>query len=96
LIDGATEFTVRLTRGDQTKEWKIAKPTLADMHKGIWHEGQYKRGDVVTWGGSQWLAMVDTEARPETTKDWVLVVKRGRDGKDLMAAEPKPSKTVKL
>lgn len=74
-------FTLRFTKGDQVKEFTGTKPTLADLHQGIWTEGEYKRGDVVTWGGSQWLALADTDARPETTKDWVLVVKRGRDGK---------------
>jgi integrin beta 3 len=94
IVDDPTAFTLRLARGDHVKEWTLAKPTLADMHKGVWREGGYQRGNVVTWGGSLWIAKTDTSARPETNGDWVLIVKKGRDGKDGEA--PKPPPKVKL
>jgi hypothetical protein len=67
---------------------------LADAYKGVWKPGVYKRGDVVTWGGSLFIAAADTEAKPESAEDWKLAVKRGRDGKD--GETPKPPTTVKL
>jgi hypothetical protein len=42
----------------------------------------YQLGDVVTRGGSYWVAKVATRGTPGESPDWRLVVKRGRDGKD--------------
>ena len=56
--------------------------TLADSYREVYRAGEtYKRGEVVTWGGSLFLAMADTAEKPETTQAWRLVVKHGRDGK---------------
>lgn len=67
---------------------------LATAYKGVWKPGAYKCGDAVTWAGSLFIAHADTEAKPESTDDWRLAVKRGRDGKDGEA--PKPPTVVKL
>lgn len=69
---------------------------LATAYKGVWKPDAYKHGDLTTWGGSMWLAKCDTEAKPDTGEDWVLVVKRGRDGKDGELKVPKPPTPVKL
>lgn len=44
----------------------------------------YDRGDGTTYAGSLWHCNVDgTVSRPgDGSKDWTLMVKRGRDGKD--------------
>jgi hypothetical protein len=42
----------------------------------------YESGDVVTRGGSYWVAKKQTIGTPGESPDWRLVVKRGRDGKD--------------
>jgi hypothetical protein len=42
----------------------------------------YEMGDVVTRGGSYWVAKTATTGTPGESPDWRLVVKRGRDGKD--------------
>jgi hypothetical protein len=55
---------------------------FADFYKGVWSQGEFKRGDTVTWGGSLWMATKDNSAKPEMDDSWVLIVKRGRDGKD--------------
>jgi hypothetical protein len=39
------------------------------------------RGDNFTYGGNIWIAKRDTETRPPGD-DWVLAVRKGRDGKD--------------
>lgn len=96
VVDGPTAFTLRFARGDQVKEWTLAKPTIADCYRGVWREGGHKAGDLVTWGGSVWLAQRDTDVRPEGNDDWRLIVKRGRDGNDLRPQEPKPPAPVKL
>jgi hypothetical protein len=63
---------------------KPAPPTLADAYQGIWNaSSEYKRGNVVTCGGSSFLALRDGPGKPETADcGWILWVKRGRDGKD--------------
>jgi hypothetical protein len=58
-------------------------PNLADAYKGAWLHGVYKRGMLVTQGGSLFLALKDTDSKPATSDDWKLVVKSGKDGKDL-------------
>lgn len=69
---------------------------IADAYEGVWKEGTNKRGTLVTWGGSLWLAKADTESKPEASEEWVLVTKRGRDGKDGRDLSPAPPKPVKL
>jgi hypothetical protein len=41
----------------------------------------YARGLLATWGGSLWLSLADTRAKPGENGDWRLVVKRGADGR---------------
>lgn len=65
------------------------------IYRGVWKEGAYKRGDTVTWGGSQFTAVRDTDAKPEMDGSWQLSVKRGRDGREVVKAAPK-SDPVKL
>jgi hypothetical protein len=75
-------FTRRETLTDgRTIEAKWHTPAM--VHRDVWAGGQYEHGDVVTWGGSQWHATKDTTAKPgDESKDWRLVVKAGRDGRD--------------
>jgi hypothetical protein len=86
-IDEEKQFGFRLVRGSEVKEFrwdKPAPPTLADAYQGIWNaSSEYKRGNVVTCGGSSFLALRDGPGKPETADcGWILWVKRGRDGKD--------------
>jgi hypothetical protein len=55
------------------------------VYCGVYVEGRtYERGDGVTWGGSFWHCNAEaTTTKPgDAAKDWTLMVKRGRDGKD--------------
>lgn len=45
----------------------------------------YRKGDAVSFGGSLWIAQVDTSERPESGAAWRLAVKKGRDGRDTEA-----------
>lgn len=61
--------------------------TRGFRYRGVHQRAEtYKRGDLVTHGGSMWAATrpVDDGAVPGegSTNPWVLAVKRGTDGKD--------------
>lgn len=77
--DGRT-VTLSLERGDVRKEksFTVYQPD----YRGVWRDGEYSKGDFVTFGGSAFIATRDTTSRPETDDSWKLFVKRGRDGKD--------------
>ncbi len=78
--DGRT-ITLAFARGDLVKTYDIK--TAIQIYQSIWREGDYLKGDSVTFGGSQWIALKDTATKPDTpNSDWRLAVKRGRDGKD--------------
>lgn len=53
-------------------------------HRGPWkHDERYHVDDMVSLGGSGWVAIVeDPKGRPGDSKDWQLFVRKGRDGKD--------------
>lgn len=60
----------------------ISAEALADVFKDVWREGEYDRGQIVQWGGSIWLSLEKTSAKPgDGTGGWKLIVKHGRDGK---------------
>ena len=56
-------------------------------YAGVWQPGgAYEIGDVVSFGGSMWIATqpnrgVKNVTQPSGSDCWTLVVKRGRDGK---------------
>jgi hypothetical protein len=54
------------------------------LYKGVWTEGSsYREGNTVTFGGSGWVCMKsDTTEKPGTGSDWILAIKKGRDGRD--------------
>ncbi len=80
------DFGFKLVSGGQVvKECRWRKPVanMADAYRGVWKAGDYRRGEVVTYGGSSFLAKADTKDKPEQSDAWVLWVKRGRDGRDV-------------
>lgn len=42
----------------------------------------YERGDSVTFGNQQWIAMEDTSEKPGQGKAWRLAVRKGQDGRE--------------
>jgi hypothetical protein len=77
--------------GKDGRDGITAKKVAA--YRGVWKEGEeYTWGDFVTLGGSLWHCNYEplyaegptptTKAKPGTSEDWTLAVKRGRDGKD--------------
>lgn len=79
--DGERTFSLAFHRGDRKKTFGAFTLPLT-IYRGVWEEGTYQRGDQVTWNGSQFHALKETTAKPETSPDWRLCVKRGRDGRD--------------
>jgi hypothetical protein len=61
------------------------KDGLAGLsYEGVYQDGKaYDVGQMVTSGGSAWHCNAPTLMKPgDGSKDWTLMVKRGRDGKD--------------
>lgn len=58
------------------------------IDRGVWREGEYEKGDHVSWDGSGWIAQRANTDKPGTSDAWRLSTKRGRDGKD---AAPPPT-----
>jgi len=59
----------------------VKMPNL--VYRGIWKDGQYERGDAVTWAGSLWIAERDTDSKPGANDSgWRMAVKKGRAGED--------------
>lgn len=56
--------------------------TFADVYQGVYEPNKlYARGVLATWGGSLWLALAETQAKPGESPNWKLVVKKGADGR---------------
>jgi hypothetical protein len=66
-----------------SQEVVVTKHVPMPMHQGVYRAGEkYERGDIVSFGGSAFIAKRDTTSKPETDDSWQLFIKRGRDGKD--------------
>lgn len=76
--------TVLLSFTGKEMDYKIELGFPVMIYRGVYKEGQYVRGDTVTWGGSLWHcdAVKTTEKPGDGSMDWTLCAKKGRDGKD--------------
>jgi len=87
--DGHGNITFTFRREGFEKAFSVRVPCFEYM--GVHKEGEaYLRGHGVSFGGSLWIALTDNpEGKPaESSKDWQLAVKRGRDGNDLREVDP--------
>jgi integrin beta 3 len=83
--DGRT-LVLSFERGELKIRREVRTGTVLD--RGIWRQGNYQKGDAVSFGGSLWIAQADTGTTPDTKgSDWRLAAKRGRDGKDGIAGK---------
>jgi hypothetical protein len=91
---------LRFERNGVMKIFPIALAGFVD--RGLWQEGQFVKGDGVTWEGNYWLARRDTKAKPGSegedigNNDWRLAVRKGRKGKDGAPGRDLRSVTAKL
>lgn len=88
VYDGQRTVTFRFARGDRVKEFPVKFVGMM-LDREVWREGEYEAGDVVSYGGSMFVARRNTTQKPEGS-DWRLAVKRGRDGKDGAKGERGP------
>jgi hypothetical protein len=92
ILDGGRVLIRRYRQGERVKEFRHVLATM--IYRGPYEHGmQYARGDVVTYGGSMFVAKRETAIKPETD-DWQLAVKKGLPGmrgKDGERGPPGPS-----
>jgi hypothetical protein len=77
--------------GAPGKDGEAGRDGLAGLSfEGVYQDGQtYEKGNLVTWAGSSWHCNERTTSKPgDGSKSWTLMVKRGRDGKDLRENMP--------
>lgn len=81
ISDDGRTLTVSLKRGETVVEKSVRLPIPQDA--GIYKDGQkYDKGDGVTFGGSWWIAQVDSpKGKPGTSSEWRLAVRRGKDAR---------------
>ena len=76
----------KFLRGDvmHTFELEFPVPIFREAFK----EGrEYRKGDMVVWGGSLWSATRDTNRKPDSPDSgWMIAARKGRDGKDAKPA----------
>lgn len=78
IIQDGRNVTLKLGKVERT----IKLDTI--LYRGVWKEGDFEKGDAVTYGGSLWIAQKDAPTTsPSQNDEWKLAVKKGRDGKDL-------------
>lgn len=97
--EGDREFSVTLAKSSGAEVvQKFAMPI--QIYKGVHRDGEkYDQYDNVTWAGSQWTSTKSENTdKPGSSDAWTLVVKAGRNGKDLRenASTFDASKGVKL
>ncbi len=90
--------TVLLSFTSETLDYKVELGFPIMLYRGVYKDDQaYDRGDTVTWGGSLWHCDAETTEKPgEGSKSWTLCAKKGRDGKDGVAKEPRPPQPVRV
>ncbi len=84
-------------QGPAGKDGTNGKDGLAGLSfEGVYQDGKaYEPGNLVTWAGSSWHCNATTTTKPgDGSKDWTLMVKRGRDGRDGQDAKTTPIVSV--
>ncbi|WP_336747765.1 hypothetical protein [Aureimonas altamirensis] len=75
--------TIELTFEDEHHKAVTAFTFPVPLYQGVWAEGEYQKGDMVTQSGSTFIAREVTSTKPGTSDEWQLCAKRGRDGRQL-------------
>ncbi|HEX6050994.1 MAG TPA: hypothetical protein VFZ21_17060 [Gemmatimonadaceae bacterium] len=85
----ATVTVVEPREGEPVNVREVIKQEVAafhrTMHRGVWTDAEhYQVGQLVTFGGSTWScqrACHGLEGKPGESDRWLLIVKRGADGR---------------
>ncbi|WP_412063985.1 hypothetical protein [Rhizobium sp. SYY.PMSO] len=96
VMDDSRTVLLSFSRGDLEYKVELGFPVM--IYRGVYREGEYERGDTVTWGGSLWHCDAPkTNAKPgEGSPDWTLCAKKGRDGKDGVAKDVNPIGSIRV
>lgn len=94
LVFDEEGIMIKFAKGENVKQERLPVP----FYRGVFKEGQtYHAGNCVSYGGSTWIAHVETSDKPDgTTKTWQLSTKRGRDGRDGIMKDPPKGGPVKV
>lgn len=106
-IDQRVERTIKAASlttqdGGRTLLWNVGDvvhpvKTAIVLDAGVWKEGTtYNRGDGVTLGGSFFIAQADTSAKPGSSDEWRLAVKRGADGRDWRPETKRTAEPIRM
>lgn len=104
--DDTRELRIRLIREGRVVVERKKILTGVRIYRGVYEAGRtYERGDDVSWDGSIWTAMIQTDDRPgQGPTAWKMTVKHGekgprgqdgkpgRDGRDLTNMGPRGEK----
>lgn len=76
----------KFLRGDTMHTFELEFPV--PIFREAFKEGrEYRKGDMVVWGGSLWAATKDTSAKPDgPDSGWMIAARKGRDGKSAKPA----------
>ncbi len=79
-------LTFKFLRGDVMHSFELEFPI--PIFREAYKEGrEYRKGDMVVWGGSLWHANENTKAKPDTEgSGWMIAARKGRDGKSAKPA----------
>ncbi len=90
--------TVLLSFTGKEIDYKIELGFPVMLYRGVFKDGEYAKGDTVTWGGSLWHCDVEktTEKPGDGSNAWTLCAKKGRDGKDGVLKHEKSSAPVRV
>lgn len=71
-------------KGQDGRDGNNGKDGRSFIWRGIWKTStQYKQYDVVEFEGSSYIAVKNTTStRPASSRDWELVAKKGKDGRN--------------
>ena len=75
--DGERTLTIRGKGGEIKKRLPIP------IDRGYWKKGAFEQADIVTEGGTAYIALKDTSEKPSPSSlDWRILARKGRDGTD--------------
>jgi len=94
--DGDRSFSWTFRHADGRSKTFHVEVTGLPLYRDVYTDGKtYTPGDLVTWGGSMWIAKQPTSTKPGSgplaAAAWRLCVKSGRDGRQGPAGPQGPT-----
>lgn len=78
-IEETHEVSLKASAAGRVKELRY--PAGGIRPAGYWREGtKAKANEAWVHDGSLWIAVKDTQSKPDTKGDWIIAARKGRDG----------------